>query len=59
MSEPCKMFSVVLPFTVYEKLKAVAQESETSIGELLRKGAGLVLRSKEHRCAGESKNVGN
>jgi hypothetical protein len=53
------MFSVVLPFTVYEKLKAVARESETSIGELLRKGAGLVLRSKEHRCAGESKNVGN
>lgn len=46
MVEPCKMFSVVLPFSVYEKLKAISRERETSIGRLLREGADLLLKGK-------------
>ncbi|KKT02882.1 MAG: hypothetical protein UV78_C0047G0004 [Parcubacteria group bacterium GW2011_GWA2_43_17] len=55
MSEPCKMFSVVLPFSVYEKLRAVARLNETSIGGLLREGANLLLRGKA--LDGQSKNT--
>lgn len=54
MSEPCKMFSVVLPFSVYERLKALARNDETSIGGLLREGAKLLLKGKDRD--GQAKN---
>lgn len=56
MSEPCKMFSVVLPFSVYERLKAMAKEGETSIGGLLREGASLLLKGQVYG-AGQAKNT--
>jgi len=43
MKEPCKLFSVVLPFEVYEKLKAVSRADEISVGELVRRGVDLLL----------------
>ena len=55
MSEPCKMFSVVLPFSVYERLKAVARLNETSVGGLLREGANLLLKGKA--LDGQTKNI--
>ena len=54
MNEPCKMFSVVMPFSVYVRLKAMAKESETSVGGLLREGANLLLKGKV--LNGQTKN---
>jgi hypothetical protein len=48
------MFSVVLPFGVYERLKTIARERETSIGGLLREGANLLLKGKA--LDGQAKN---
>ena len=56
MSTPCKMFSVVLPFSVYERLKVVAKESETSVGGLLREGANLLLKNNDCKCSEKVKN---
>jgi hypothetical protein len=51
------MFSVVLPFDIYERLKALARESETSVGGLLREGANLLLKGKVLDLKSNSKNL--
>lgn len=52
MNEAIKMFSVILPYEVYEQLKVVAREQEVSIGRLLRDGAKLML----DECNEKTKN---
>lgn len=54
MDEPCKMFSVVMPFSVYERLKAMSKEREISVGGLLREGVNLLLKGKV--LDGQTKN---
>lgn len=51
MNEAIKMFSVVLPYGVYEQLKVVAREREVSVGRLIRDGAELMLKE----CNGKMK----
>ncbi len=48
--EPCKMFTLVMPFRVYERLKVMAKEHETSVGNLARKGIDLLLKSEGCKC---------
>ena len=59
MSEPCKMFSLVLPFGVYERLKTIARERETSIGGLLREGANptFAIRTEKQLFLGTHRPV--
>jgi len=52
VNEAIKMFSVILPYEVYEQLKVVAREQEVSIGRLLRDGAKLML----DECNEKTKN---
>ena len=56
MNEPCKMFSVVMPFKTYERLKAMAKDRDTSVGGLLRQGADLVLRNKSGSKEAQDEN---
>jgi len=41
VGEAIKMFSVILPFAVYEQLKTMARDQEVSVGRLIRDGAEL------------------
>lgn len=36
MREPCKMFSLVLPYTTFERLQVVAKAQELSVGRTIR-----------------------
>lgn len=56
MSEPCKMFNFVMPYKIYERLRTLAKEHETSVGNLVRKGIDLLLKEK---CSGDTKSAGN
>lgn len=44
MNEAIKMFSVILPYGVYERLKIMAKDQEVSVGRLIREGAELMLK---------------
>jgi len=49
MSEPCKMFSVVLPYKTFEKLKTVAKEHDVSVGRTIRDAVDSFLKNPEIR----------
>ncbi|MBI5447823.1 MAG: hypothetical protein HY939_03735 [Gammaproteobacteria bacterium] len=45
MSEPCKMFSVVMPYRIFEQLRDVAQQRELSVGRVIRLAVEIFLKS--------------
>ncbi|WP_295100504.1 hypothetical protein [uncultured Candidatus Kuenenia sp.] len=49
MGEAIKMFSVILPFAVYEQLKTMARDQEVSVGRLIRDGAELMLKESNEK----------
>ena len=52
MSEPSKMFSVLMPYRVYEQAKGVAKEKDLSVNRLMRLAIEEFL--KRHEKAGVS-----
>ncbi|NUN23899.1 MAG: hypothetical protein HUU09_10600 [Candidatus Jettenia caeni] len=46
MKVPCKVFSIAMEYSVYEKLHAIAKENDTSVAKLLRDGANLILNKQ-------------
>lgn len=45
MSEPYKMFSVIMPFKTFEKLKTVAKEHDISVGKTIRIAVDSFLKN--------------
>lgn len=47
-----KMFSIVMPFGLYERLKAASLERDVSVGAILREGAELILKKSKGTKSG-------
>lgn len=54
MREPAKLFSVALPYTTFEKIRAVAKAEEISVGKTIRIAIDSFLDVRQGKQAAQT-----